>query len=122
MGLLSIIIGGLIIAFSSFYLINNLALDNMNNRNPSGTNQAPVDNAKDAQIIADFQAIQTSLNLYKAQKGQYPDNLKQLIDENFAQGSFKNPYTQEDYSYELSSNSYKLSTNLGTGKPYQVSN
>lgn len=123
MGLLSILIGGLIIIFSGFYLLNNLVLNHNNlNGSPSNTQQTPVDNAKDTKIISDFQAIQTSLNLYKAQKGQYPDNLQKLSDENFIHSAFKNPYNQTEYIYEINGDRYILSTNLGTGKPYQISN
>ena len=124
MGLTSILIGGLIIIFSSFYLINNLALNHNSNNagNPPNTNKTPLDKAKDAQVISDFQAIQTSLNLYKAQKGKYPDNLQKLSDENFIHSDFKNPYTQTEYTYEVNGDRYILSTNLGTGKLYQVSN
>lgn len=124
MGLVSILIGGLIIVFSSFYLLNNLALNYNSNRNGSSSNthQTPVDNVRDTQIISDFQSIQSSLNLYKAQKGQYPNNLQKLSDENLIHSSFKNPYTQTEYTYEVNGDRYILSTNLGTGKLYQVSN
>lgn len=123
MGLISILIGGLIIIISAFYLFNTLALNHNNlNRSLSNARQTPVENAKDTQIISDFQAIQTSLNLYKTQKGQYPDNLQKLTDENLIHSSFKNPYTQKEYTYEVGGDKYILSTNLGSGKPYQVSN
>lgn len=123
MGLLSILIGGLIIIFSTFYLYNTLVLNQNNlDKNSSNTNQTPVNNARDTQIISDFQAIQNSLNLYKAQKGQYPDNLQKLSDENLIHSSFKNPYNQTEYTYKVNGDSYILSTNLGTGKLYQVSN
>jgi len=114
--------GGLIIVVSSFFLLNNLVFNKSSNGNSSGTFQTPLDKAKDAQIMADFQAIQASLNLYKSQKGQYPENLKKLSDENLIHSLFKNPYTQEEYSYEVNGDSYALSTNLGAGKPYQVNN
>jgi hypothetical protein len=123
MGLVSILIGGLIVILASFYVLNNYASNRNNlNGNPSNTQQTPMDSARDAQIISDFQAIQTSLNLYKAQKGQYPDNLQVLKDENMIQSDLKNPYTQKGYTYELNGGSYILSTNLGTGKLHQVSN
>lgn len=123
MGLISILLGGLIIVFSSLYLITNFALKHNNlNENPSNAYQTPVDNAKDAQIISDFQSIQISLNLYRAQKGQYPDHLQKLSDENFIHSTFKNPYTQTEYTYEVNGDRYILSTNLGAGKLYKVSN
>ena len=122
MGLLSILIGGLIIIVSSFYLLNNLVFNQSSDGSSSSTFQTPLDKAKETQIIADFQAIKTSLNIYKTQKGQYPDNLQELSNENLIHSSFKNPYTQEEYSYEVNGDSYTLSTNLGAGKPYQVSN
>ena len=123
MGLIAILIGGLIIAFSCFYLINDLALNRNNlNEGPTGINQTPVSKAKDIQIISDFQLIQTALNLYKVQNGQYPDKLQKLSDEELVQIILKNPYTQTEYSYKVSGDSYILSTNLGTGKLYQVRN
>jgi general secretion pathway protein G len=78
--------------------------------------------ASDAKIKSDFHALQQALEEYKEKNGNYPADLNDLVDQGFLTTLPKDPYTHSNYYYLGSSGDYYLTTQLGTGKEYRVSN
>ena len=75
---------------------------------------------KDAKVKTDFRLLQQVLAQYKKDKGNYPKSLDQLNKDGALYIIPQSPYPNSQYNYQVSGNTYTLSTTLGDGSTYSV--
>lgn len=118
--LVSILITTVIIAGVGVYELQGGIKSN--NSDNSSSYQTDVSQAKGVQIQTDFKSIQTALESYRVSKGQYPDSLDQLVQSGGLASQPRNPYTNSDYDFSSDGKNYTLSTKLGDGSDYTITN
>ncbi len=116
--LISLLISSLIIIGASLYFYTGSLSPKQN----TSVYIQDIDQAKEAQIQANFKAIQTALEAFKLNNDHYPSSLNELVSASLLPSLPKNPYTNLDYSFQNSGNTYTLSTKLGNGQDYQITN
>jgi hypothetical protein len=116
--LISLLVSTLIIAGATIYMLQG----SWSGSSTKSGYAADIDQAKEAQIQADFHSIQTALESYRLKNNQYPESLDQLVKASMLSGNQKNPYTTKPYDYESDGKTYTLSTKLGDGRDYQIIN
>lgn len=84
--------------------------------------QTAIDYTKDTQIQADFKAIQTALEQYRLKHEKYPTDLEELKAELLLNKIPTNPYDNSRYSFQSDSKNYTLSTKMGGGKDFTITN
>src|SRR5260221_14698808 len=94
--LISLLISGLIVAFVGLFFFTGSFSSKQTTTNVF---KQDIDQAKEAQIQADFRAIQTALEAYRINKGHYPESLKDLVEAGSLPRVSKNPYTGKDYDF-----------------------
>ena len=118
LGLISLLVSALIIAVVTIYMLQG----SFSNSQSKQGYASDIDQAKQVQIQADFKSIQTALEQYKVNNGSYPQSLDDLTKSSMLSGSHQNPYTHESYDYQSDGKNYTLSTKLGNGQDFMITN
>ena len=71
--------------------------------------EQPLDKTKRTKLFADLTTISRAIQIFSAEKGRYPKDLQEMVDEGYLQSYPKEPYGGE-YIYDAATGKVKSST------------
>ncbi|MFC1780423.1 hypothetical protein ACFLY9_01895 [Patescibacteria group bacterium] len=113
-----LIVGLLFTVFFLWYFdIINFGNNNSSRDSGDSTNYNPLTDTSEASIKAALRNIQTSLDIYFADWGEYPYDLDTLVEEGYIMNV---TIAGSDITYDISGDYYTLSATLPSGEEYSL--